>query len=181
MQNEAVNEVLSFWQDAGPSAWWLKNADFDEQIVNGFSELHENARLRKLDHWRDSPQPCLAVILVLDQFSRNMFRGSPKTFAQDKYALELAKFGVKNRYNTAQNHILFEFFHLPFMHSEVLSDQQQCVELIRAGGNKDSLKAALEHEDIIQRFGRFPHRNIVLGRKTTAEEQKFLDSGGFSG
>ena len=181
MQNEAANEILKFWQEAGPSAWWRKNVEFDEQIVNRFSDLHEQARLRQLDHWCDNPQSCLAVILVLDQFSRNMFRNSPKTFAQDEYALELAKYGVENGYDTAQNHALFGFFHLPFMHSEVLDDQQQCVELIRKGGNEGSLKAAIEHEEIIKRFGRFPHRNIVLGRKTTAEEQEFLDGGGFSG
>ena len=173
MQNEAASEVLNFWQEAGPAAWWRKNVEFDEQIVNRFSDLHEQARLRQLDHWRDNPQSCLAVILVLDQ--------SPKTFAQDEYALQLAKFSVKNSYNTVENHALFEFFHLPFMHSEGLNDQRQCVELIRASGNQGFLKAAIEHEEIIERFGRFPHRNIVLGRESTAEEQEFLDGGGFSG
>ena len=181
MSNDTPREVLDFWQKAGPAAWWKKNLKFDEQIIDKFSSLHERAETRKLDDWRKEAASCLALVLVLDQFSRNMFRGSAKSFAQDNYALELAKHADNEGYISSQTHDLYGFFHLPFMHSEVLEDQERCVALIRKSGNQDSLKSALEHEEIIRRFGRFPHRNSVLGRLTTDEEQAFLNAGGFSG
>lgn len=181
MDNQKALEVLEFWLTSGPSAWWRKNAEFDSTIKNRFGELIEPAAVRKLDSWRNNPQSCLALVLILDQFSRNLFRGSDKTFAQDDYALELAKYGVKKGFDNNEPAAIYEFFYMPYMHSEKLEDQNICVDLIRTRGNKASLKAAIEHQDIITRFGRFPHRNFVLGRKITPEEQTFLDSGGFSG
>lgn len=173
--------VLEFWRAAGPSKWWKTDLDFDVEIKDRFGALYERAAAGDLDHWRDEANTCLALVIVLDQFSRNLFRGSDKTFAQDKYALELAKNAVKNSFNQTEPKELAEFFHLPYMHSEVLEDQETCLKLIRAGGNEGSIKAAIEHRDIIARFGRFPHRNVVLGRQTSPEEQAFLADGGFSG
>ncbi len=181
MNNQQAAEILEFWLAAGPSAWWRKNIEFDEDIRTRFGDLLEPAAAGDLDDWRIEASSCLALVLVLDQFSRNLYRGSAKTFAQDEYALELAKHAVKMGFNGHEPRELYEFFHLPYMHSEKLADQESCVELIRAGGQESSLEAAIEHRDIIARFGRFPHRNGVLGRETSAAEQAFLDGGGFSG
>ncbi len=181
MSNQQAAEILEFWLAAGPSAWWRKNNKFDEEIRTRFGDLLEPAAAGDFDDWRNEAPSCLALVLVLDQFSRNLYRGSAKTFAQDEYALELAKHAVTMGFNGHQPRALYEFFYLPYMHSEKLADQEACIELIRAGGEEGSLKAAIEHRDIIARFGRFPHRNGVLGRNTSAEEQAFLDGGGFSG
>ena len=181
MDNAKASEVLEFWQAAGPAAWWRKNDDFDAEIRQRFGALHGEATAHKLDDWRNEAASCLALVIILDQFSRNLFRGSDETFAQDTYALKLAKHAVVEGFNNNQPRELYEFFHMPYMHSENLDDQETCVQLIQAGGEEGSVKAALEHRDIIARFGRFPHRNAVLGRTTTLHEQEFLDSGGFSG
>ena len=181
MAAHKANEILEFWLSAGRSAWWRKNPQFDEEIRTRFGALHPKAAAGDLDDWRAESGSCLALVIVLDQFSRNMFRGSEKSFSQDPYALELAKFAVENGYNHNKPQELYEFFLMPFMHSEILSDQVTCIELFSAIGNDNSLKFAVEHHDIIARFDRFPHRNKVLGRQTSSEEQAFLDDGGFSG
>jgi len=181
MENQKALELLDFWQKAGPSAWWRKNTEFDLKIRDRFVDLIDPAANRELDYWRNEPKTCLALVLILDQFSRNLFRGSKKAFAQDLYALELAKHGVEKGFDDNQPVEIFDFLYMPFMHSEKLEDQNTCVDLFRARANDASLKAAIEHQDIIARFGRFPHRNTILGRQTTDEEQLFLDSGGFSG
>jgi len=181
MAEKYVTEVLDFWQTAGPAAWWRKDLKFDEEIRTRFGELHQSATSRKLDDWRSEPKSCLALVLLLDQFSRNLFRGSDKTFAQDDYGLELAKHAIANEYDKGDPKELTGFFYLPYMHSENIDDQEICVELFRKTGNERSIEAAIEHRDIIAKFGRFPHRNKVLGRKTSVEEQAFLDDGGFSG
>jgi len=181
LANAKAGEVLKFWQEAGVSAWWRKDADFDAEINSRFGELHTKASNRDLDDWRKDADSCLALILILDQFSRNLFRDDAKTFAQDEYGLELAKYAVKNGYDDKVPEDIRGFFYLPYMHSEKLDDQEACVELIRASDIEGSLKSAIEHRDIIARFGRFPHRNRVLDRTTTREEREFLDGGGFSG
>jgi len=181
MDNQKALEVFEFWLKSGPSAWWRKNSEFDSTIKERFGDLLGPAAARQLDTWRNNPQSCLALVLILDQFSRNLFRGSEKAFAQDNYALELARYGVEKGFDNNEPAAIYEFFYMPYMHSEKLEDQKICVDLFRAKGNEASLKAGIEHQDIITRFGRFPHRNLVLGRKTSPKEQAFLDSGGFSG
>ena len=175
------NGILEFWRDAGSSAWWRKDLKFDARIKHRFGEFHQRASNCEYDDWRQKAQSCLALVIVLDQFSRNLFRGSEKTFSQDAYALELAKYAVKNGFDRNEPKELYEFLYMPFMHSEMLEDQETCVELFRRAENEGSLKAAIEHCDIISRFGRFPHRNAIVGRQTSPEEQAFLDSGGFQG
>ena len=182
--NEKADEVVKFWLDAGPSAWWRKSDEFDAQIKQRFGDLFEQAAAGELDDWRNEASSCLALILVLDQFSRNLFRGHARAFAQDAQALEVAKHAVEkgfNRVGLEDIKEILDFFHMPFMHSENIEDQQTCLELMRVGGNQGSIKAAVEHGDIIANFGRFPHRNGVLGRQTSEEERAFLDGGGFSG
>ncbi len=181
MSKIRANEVLDFWQAAGPSAWWQKNSKFDAEIKMRFDRLHQQAATGILDEWHNEPASCLALVIILDQFSRNLHRGSDRAFAQDAAALKLAKYAVENGFDRNQPQALYDFFHLPFMHSENLEDQKACVELICVSGNQGSIKAAIEHRDIITRFGRFPHRNDVLGRQNSPEEQAFLDGGGFSG
>ncbi len=181
MGNDPSSEILEFWQNAGPSAWWRKDPDFDKQIISKFGKLHERATKKELDNWRNHSGACLALVILLDQFSRNMFRKSPKAFAQDDYALELAKFAVKNDFHQQAPARISGFYYLPFMHSENLDDQETCTALIRKYGNDESLKAAIEHRDIIAKFNRFPHRNTILNRISTSSEQAFLDDGGFAG
>jgi uncharacterized protein (DUF924 family) len=146
-----------------------------------FLSLYEEAAAGRLGHWEASPEGALALVLVLDQFPRNMFRGEARAYAADSMARAVADRAIAAGHDEKFALPLRGFFYMPFMHSEHLSDQQRCIELFRAAGDTYSLKYAEEHADIIRRFGRFPHRNRVLGRTTTPEEQAFLDDGGFAG
>ena len=176
------DDVLNFWASIGKKGWWTKDDEIDRQIVEQFSETHAQAAAGELDHWADTADGALALIIVLDQFSRNMFRGESKTFAQDAKALELAKRAVEAGFDKQAMEELRLFFYLPYEHSESIADQNVSVLLMHSiGNNPDNMKAVLEHREIIERFGRFPHRNAVLGRHTTPAEQAYLDSGGFKG
>jgi uncharacterized protein (DUF924 family) len=174
-------DVLAFWRAAGPDRWFDKDAAFDAEIATRFLPTYEAAAAGRLDHWEATPETTLALLLVLDQFPRNMFRGSARTFAADPVARAVAERAVARGDDVRIAMPERMFFYLPFEHSEEPADQQRCVELNRARGDADSLKWALLHADIIGRFGRFPHRNAVLGRATTPAEQAFLDDGGFAG
>ncbi len=174
-------EILDFWRDIGPSGWYRKDEATDRTITERFGAAHAEAAKGGLKHWLETAEGALAYVILLDQLSRNMFRNDPQAFAQDDLALAAAKASVARGDDAKIGPPLGEFFYLPFMHSENIDDQRRCVELFRASGNADSLKYAIIHLDIIEQFGRFPHRNPVLGRETTAEEKTFLDSGGFSG
>ena len=131
--------------------------------------------------WEATPEGALALIIVLDQFPRNMFRNDPRAFATDPQALAVAERAIAAGFDRKVDRALQSFFYMPLMHSEELADQQKCVDLFRGFGNDNNLKFAQIHEDIIRRFGRFPHRNSVLGRISTAEEENFLKDGGFAG
>ena len=173
--------VLKFWRDAGPKAWFSKDDAFDQIIADKFVALHRRAAANELKEWENQPDSALALVLVLDQFSRNLFRDDPKTFAQDALALDIARSALENGFDSKVDPLISYFFYMPFMHSESLADQNHCVHLFHAAGLADSLSHAIVHRDIIARFGRFPHRNNVLSRSTSAAEQKFLEAGGFSG
>jgi uncharacterized protein (DUF924 family) len=172
--------VLAFWREAGPSRWFTKDEAFDAEIREKFLATHEAATAGKLREWENTAEGALALCIVLDQFPRNMFRGDARTFAADPQARAVANTALKRGYDQDVDAKERGFFFLPFMHSEDLTDQNRCVELYRAAADED-VTYAEEHRDIIKRFGRFPHRNPVLGRETTAEEQAFLDGGGFKG
>jgi uncharacterized protein (DUF924 family) len=159
-----AEDVLAFWREAGPDRWFAKEA----------------ASVGQLDHWGATAEGALALVIVLDQFPRNMFRGSARIFAADARARAAANVALKRGYDQDLPEADRGFLFLPFMHSEDLADQIRCVALYRAASH-ENLKYAEEHRDIIRRFGRFPHRNAVLGRETTPEEQAFLESGGFKG
>ncbi len=173
--------VLTFWRDAGPERWFAKSDAFDAAIRERFLATCEAAAGGSLNHWRTKAEHALALTIVLDQFPRNIFRNSPRAFAADPLALEVANEALERGYDSQVPARERSFFYLPLMHSEDLADQERCVALYRALGEPQGEKYADIHADIIRRFGRFPHRNAVLGRTTTPEEQAFLDSGGFAG
>lgn len=173
-------DIVSFWQKAGPDRWFKKDPAFDREIRERFLTAHEAAAAGKLSDWEQDPQGALALLILLDQIPRNMFRGDARTFATDPLARAVAAGAIVRGFDSQFPGDMRGFFYLPFMHSEDLADQERSVTLYRAAG-LDNLKYAKEHADIIRRFGRFPHRNAALGRTTTPEEQAFLDSGGFAG
>ena len=173
--------VLAFWRTAGPDKWFEKDTAFDDDIRARFLATYEAAAAGKLSGWEQTAEGALALTIVLDQFPRNMFRGDARTYAADPQALALAKRALERGFDQALPLTDRQFFFLPFEHSEVMADQERCCALVAATGDADLLKWAQLHADIIRRFGRFPHRNAMLGRATTAEEQAFLDGGGFKG
>ena len=173
-------EVLAFWREAGPSRWFKKDDAFDRDFRDRFLAAHEIASAGGLDDWLGSAEGALALCILLDQFPRNAFRGTPRLFASDAKAREVARAAVDAGFDAQVDPALRQFFYLPFMHSERLDDQELCVQLTNRIGDDSALYARL-HRDIIARFGRFPHRNAVLGRQMQPEEQRFLDEGGFSG
>ena len=177
----APGEVLAFWRAAGHDQWFKKDAAFDDGIRARFLETYEAAAAGKLADWEDSADGALALAIVLDQFPRNMFRGDARTYAADPLARAVAGRALARGFDRDMPNSDRQFFYLPFEHSESLPDQERCCALFAATGDADLLKWAQSHADIIRRFGRFPHRNALLGRATTPEEQAFLDGGGFAG
>ncbi len=174
-------EVVAFWREAGPDRWFNRDDAFDRQIAERFAVTHAEAAAGRLSDWADTPEGALALIILLDQFSRQLYRGRPEAFAQDPMALALARRSIEAGYDWQCDPAIRSFFYLPFMHSEAIADQERCVLLFHRSSGFEGLKYALEHREIIRRFGRFPHRNAILGRHTTPAEQSFLDGGGFAG
>jgi uncharacterized protein (DUF924 family) len=175
------HDILSFWRAAGPDKWFDKNDAFDNEIRTKFLATYEAAAGGKLADWEAQPESALALVIVLDQFPRNMFRNDGRTYAADPVALAVAKRAIASGFDHKIPEGEKQFFYLPFEHSEKLEDQERSCALCRATGDAELLKWADLHADIIRRFGRFPHRNAMLGRMTTPEEQAFLDGGGFKG
>jgi uncharacterized protein (DUF924 family) len=173
-------DIVDFWNTLGPAGWFKKDEEVDRTIAERFSATHKLAMARKLDSWQEQPLSSLALVLLLDQFSRNMFRGDARSFAGDRLAEAAATDAIAKNYHLQVEKQLAVFFFMPFMHSESISNQNRCVELMHRHGTGDYVKFARLHRDVIIRFGRFPHRNRVLGRHTTPAEQAFLDAGGFA-
>ncbi|WP_370632130.1 DUF924 family protein [Pusillimonas sp. MFBS29] len=179
-QIQQAQELVDFWRQAGPDAWFTKNPDFDAEFKRRFSSMYQAAARGELDGWLEQPVGSLALVLVLDQFPRNAFRGTPQMFATDAQARQYARHAIAAGHIEQVDPSLSLFFCVPFIHSEDIDDQRYGVELYRefATGN---ISFAVDHCDIIARFGRFPHRNAILGRQSTAEELQFLGDGGFAG
>jgi uncharacterized protein (DUF924 family) len=173
--------ILAFWREAGRDAWYERNDAFDAEVRRRFLALWQKAVAGELSSWEETDEGALALVIVLDQFPRNMFRGKSQAFASDAQARDVARHAIARGADQRIDPVLLEFLYLPFMHSEHLPDQLHCVALFQNTDNAENLKYAREHADIIQRFGRFPHRNRLLDRATTEEEQAFLDAGGFAG
>jgi len=178
-------DVITFWRQAGPKRWFAKSAAFDDAIRLKFEPTHHAAARGGYDAWIESAEGALALLILLDQFPRNLYRGSAHSYATDPLARFFARSALAQGHDRAMEPLLRGFFYLPFEHSENLPDQDRSVALCEAmqreTGEPGNLKWAIEHRDIIVRFGRFPHRNHALGRDTTPEEQAFLDEGGFAG
>jgi uncharacterized protein (DUF924 family) len=174
-------QVVNVWTQAGPGRWFKKDPAFDAQIRAQFEPLHHAAARRELDAWAEGAEGALALMLLLDQVPRNLFRGSPHAFATDPLARHFARRALEAGWDKAVDPQLRQFFYLPFEHSESMADQDLACALCAASGDANMIKWALLHRDIIARFGRFPHRNTSLGRETTENEAQFLQSGGFAG
>lgn len=174
------SEVVRFWRDAGPSRWFRGDATFDAEFRRGFLPAHEAAAAGRLAPWTRSAEGALALLLLLDQFPRNAFRGTPRAYATDALARETADAAIRSGFDREVDAQLRQFFYLPFMHSEDPRDLERCVELNGELGG-ESLRWARHHRDVVARFGRFPHRNAALGRTSSPEEERFLAEGGFSG
>jgi len=182
MENiRSADDILEFWRGAGPQRWFRHDQAFDGEIRGRFLATHEAAARGELDDWQQTPTGALALLILLDQFPRNMFRGGPRAFATDLRARAVAGSALAHGFERHVAASERQFFYLPFMHSENLADQERCASLFREAGDSEGLRYAVMHADIIRRYGRFPHRNRALGRETTADEQAFLDGGGFQG
>ena len=176
-----ADDVLRFWfgDTPGPARreWFRKDAAFDAAMRDRFGALHAAAANRELESWRASPEPMLALVILLDQFSRNLYRGDARSFAQDGHARECAAQALMRGDDLGFLPVQRQFLYLPFEHSESLADQDLMCELVK-DFEADLLRYALRHREIIARFGRFPHRNAILGRVSTAEELEFLKEPG---
>ena len=187
-----AGEVLDFWfgREGDPeygqfrNEWFRKDPEFDARVTEQFADLYEEAAVGNLDGWRDDAESCLALVIVLDQFPRNMFRGDGRTHAEDDRALGASRYAVEHALDRELPAFQRMFLYMPFMHSESVEDQRRSVELFErlAGeeGAPDVVSYAVAHRDIVERFGRFPHRNEILGRETTPEEAVFLTTEGSS-
>ena len=188
----APQEILDFWFGSEDEegygefreAWFTKDREFDREIRDRFEPVYEEAAGGGLDHWKSEARSCLALIIVLDQFPRNMYRGDARMYAADEKAREAARHAIEQAYDRELSSYGRLFTYLPFEHSEELDDQRLSVELFRGlateMGSEDLLGYAVRHLEIVKRFGRFPHRNEILGRRTTPEEAEFLSGPGSS-
>ena len=168
-------EVIDFWfNEIEPARWWIKDITFDKEITARFFELHQSAKQCELVHWRKTAKGRLAEIIVLDQFSRNMYRDTPQAFANDGIALALAQEAIVLGADKTLKPIENSFLYMPFMHSESLAIHEKALALYQANGIASNVEFEGKHKDIIERFGRYPHRNIILNRESTDEEVEFL-------
>ncbi len=173
--------VLSFWfEEIEPAQWWQKDSQFDALISQRFGALLEAAACCELSDWRDDAPGRLAEVIVLDQFSRNVYRDTPRSFAQDPLALALAQEAVRVGADQQLNEVQRGFLYMPYMHSESLKVHQQAVVLYEALGNANQLDFERRHQAIIEQFGRYPHRNVILGRVSSEREVAFLNQPGSS-
>jgi len=175
------HQIIKFWfEETKPEQWWKKDKAFDALLVERFSELHSRASRCELFGWRKHPEGRLAEIIVLDQFSRNMFRDTPLAFATDPMSLTLSQEAISCGADQALTPLQRSFLYMPFMHSESLQIHEIAVDLYRKNAIQSNLDFEFSHKKIIEEFGRYPHRNIILGRQSTAEEIAFLSQPGSS-
>ena len=173
------NEIIKFWfKEITPAQWWKKSDDFDQLIRDRFSAIHAKAVRCELYEWRDDSRGRLAEIIVLDQFSRNMFRNSPLAFSNDQMALTLAQEAITQGVDQQLVAVEKGFLYLPFMHSESLAIHQVAMQLYTKHDVESTLEWEVKHKNIIEKFGRYPHRNEILGRTSTQAEIEFLQQPG---
>lgn len=174
----APREMVGFWRDAGFEQWFQGGDAFDAACRDRFNDAHHAAARRELEQWQDSAEGALALVLLLDQIPRNIFRGSAHAFATDPLARHYAEGAIAAGRDASFEPALRGFFYLPFEHSEAMADQDRSVALFTALGDATYTQYAIAHREAIERFGRFPHRNRALGRANTPDEQTWLDAGG---
>jgi uncharacterized protein (DUF924 family) len=182
--NATAQEIIDFWIDeVGPKGWFAVDEAVDREIRDRWLGLWEKAQAGGLGDWRTTIEGCFALLILLDQFPRNMFRGSPKAFASDARALAIAKVAILHGRDQLIPLPQRQFFYTPLMHSETLTNQDQSVRLylMNFGHGSPYLQHALAHREIIRSFGRFPYRNAALGRESTPEETAFIEEGGYQG
>ncbi len=175
-----ATDVIHYWRDAGPKRWFRKDDAFDTDFRERFTAAHDAALRGELSAWATTAEGSLALLILLDQYPRNSFRGTARMFATDLLARDVAREALAAGHDMQTEEALRNFYYLPLMHSESLTDQNEALALCTALGS-DAQHHAQVHREIIVRFGRFPHRNAVLGRTSTPEEQAFLANGGFAG
>ena len=174
-------EIIDFWVLSSPEKWFVQDNIFDQTIMDKYGALPDQIISGHYDRWGDCAQGALALILSLDQFPRHMYRGRAQAFHYDEYGRQRADHAIQNNFDDMFDLPLKRFFYLPFMHSEIIDDQQRCIDLCAAASDHGGVKFAELHRDIIHRFGRFPHRNQILGRCASQQEIAFLADGGFKG
>ncbi len=175
------NEIIQFWfKDIERKQWWVKSESFDQLLIDKYQNIHTKANKCELFPWRECAQGRLAEIIVLDQFSRNMYRDTEKAFASDALALVLAQEAISVGADDSLNETERSFLYMPFMHSESLIIHEAGLKLFQAGTSESSINFEIRHKKIIEEFGRYPHRNNILGRISTKEEIEFLGKSGSS-
>ena len=175
-----IHDVVRFWREAGPTLWFAKDPAFDQRFRDRFLATYEQAARGELDGWATTPEGALALLILLDQFPRNAFRDTPRMYATDAHARRIADAAIRVGHDSQVPKELRLFVYIPFGHSEDLQDQERSVALSAPLG-EPSASQAKHHRDIILRFGRFPHRNSILGRRMRLEEKVYLDNGGYKG
>jgi uncharacterized protein (DUF924 family) len=173
--------VIGYWRAAGTSRWFHPDASFDAEAGRRLGSLYYWAGAGMLDHLAKTAEGALALMILLDQVPRNMFRGTARAYATDEHARDIARYALSRGFDQRINRLMRTFFYLPFMHSENEGDQELCLALYHDLKDKQGLQYAKIHLDIIRKFGRFPHRNDALGRPTSTAEEQFLAAGGFAG
>ncbi|MCU0910607.1 MAG: DUF924 family protein [Rhodobacteraceae bacterium] len=173
-------DVVAFWRDAGPGSWFAKDPVFDMRFRALFADVFAYAEREALAAWEDTPEGALALVLLLDQYPRNAFRGTARMYATDGLARAAARRAIRREFDLAVARDLRVFLYLPFGHSESLLDQAWAVTLCTALDEAQAARAR-HHHDIVERFGRFPHRNALLGRSSTPDEAAWLAAGGYAG
>lgn len=170
-------KIIDYWYSERLRRHWFSSTpELDAEIVNNYEPVWESARNGELDAWKGSPEGCLALVIILDQFPLNMFRGTAKAFSTERMAVEAAMHAIENQFDKQIAKDKLAFLFMPLMHSELLEEQDLSVRLFSESGLTENLKFANHHRELIRKFGRFPHRNKILGRESTEEEIAYLQS-----
>jgi len=169
--------ILDFWfSEPANKKWFKSSSDFDREILTKYFSIWAQARANQLDKWQESPESSLALVIVLDQFPLNMFRGTAKCFSTEDKAISVSRKAISNEFDKVLSIGQLAFLYMPFMHSENLGDQIYSVKLFEQAGLESNIRFAKHHRSIIEKFSRFPHRNEILKRKSTPEELEYLAS-----
>jgi uncharacterized protein (DUF924 family) len=170
-------DIIDFWfSEPVAKLWFNSTVQFDQQLRTDYESLYHDAKAGKYDHWMDTAQGCLALVIIFDQFPLNMYRGKPESFASEENAISVARHALEHSFDEQLDERQKAFLYMPFMHSENPEDQERSVLLYEKANLTNNIRFARHHRDLIRRFGRFPHRNRILGRQSTDEELEYLQS-----